>query len=63
MNKYTLIYSVLVLLIFGLPYILNLNKLSNCDFESPYRCEVIHGIGIIPLVSMITVWFGTDEEK
>lgn len=43
-------------------YIVNAMKLSDCDFESPYRCELIHVIGLIPPAQVVTVWFATDEE-
>ena len=35
----------------------NVVKLVNCDFEAPYKGEVIHMIGLIPAVSLVTVWF------
>lgn len=39
-------------------WVVNLVKLLNCDFENPsWKAEVIHGIGLIPGVSMITCWF------
>ena len=34
----------------------NLYKLSECDFEAPYKAEVIHTIGIIPIVGVFTGW-------
>lgn len=43
------------------PYVWNFVKLTDCDFEPDYRCEVIHAIGIIPPLAYIVVWFGTDE--
>jgi hypothetical protein len=39
-------------------WVVNLIKLLNCDFEgSSWKSEIIHGIGMIPGVSMITCWF------
>jgi hypothetical protein len=39
-------------------WVVNLVKLLNCDFEGPsWKSEFIHGIGLIPGVSMITCWF------
>ena len=35
----------------------NLVKLARCDFEPPYRGEIIHAIGIIPAAAVVTVWF------
>ena len=41
----------------------NVAKLLDCDFETDYRCEVMHTIGVVlPPLSLITVWFGSDEE-
>ena len=51
-----------VCLIACLPWVFNFIKLTNCDFEPSYRCEVIHGIGVfIPPTAWITVWFDTDR--
>ena len=36
-----LIYIVLALFMF-LWWVKNIVKLSDCDFETPYKCEVIH---------------------
>jgi len=43
-------------------YFVNAYKLVNCDFESPYRCEAIHGIGLFPVFSLVTVFFESDDE-
>ena len=39
----------------------NLKKLIDCDFETPYKCEAVHVIGLIPIASIITVWFDPEE--
>ena len=41
----------------------NFIQLTDCDFESPYKCEVIHGVGVIPAISVVTVWFDADAAK
>ena len=42
-------------------WVWNAVKLTSCDFESDYRCEVIHGAGlVVPPLSIVTVWFGDD---
>lgn len=51
-----LILPLLVVLIIGTGWVKNLIKLSECDFEAPYKAEVIHAIGIIPPVGMVTGW-------
>lgn len=40
---------------------LNFYKLINCDFQSPYKCEIIHGIGIAPPISLLTGWLDVGK--
>jgi len=35
----------------------NLYKFAQCDFEASWKGEIIHGIGILPPASLVTVWF------
>jgi len=48
------IVLILVAIISAIGWGKNLYKLSNCDFEAPYKAEVMHGIGIIPFVGAFT---------
>jgi len=63
-NGFTLIELIIVLVIvtgFG-SWIWNAVQLASCDFESNYKCEAIHGIGlVVPPTSIITIWFGDDS--
>ena len=63
-NGFTLIEIIFVLVVvvgFG-SWVTNLVKFTNCDFESPYKCEVIHGAGVfVPPLSVITAWFSSDS--
>ena len=44
------------------PYIWNGYKFVSCDFEAGYKCEALHGIGvIIPPAAFVTVWFDSDN--
>ncbi|NOR27672.1 MAG: hypothetical protein GQ540_03975 [Lutibacter sp.] len=43
-------------IVVGTGWVMNINKLSKCDFKEPYKAEIIHSIGIIPLVGMVTGW-------
>jgi hypothetical protein len=39
-------------------WVINIIKLLSCDFTGPvWKEEIIHAIGLIPGVSMITCWF------
>jgi hypothetical protein len=40
----------------GGTWLVNAYKLTRCDFQAPYKGEIIHGIGLIPPLSIITVW-------
>jgi len=54
---------ILAVLAFA-PYVWNAAKFIDCDFESNYKCEAIHGVGVvIPPAAFITVWFGDDEDE
>ena len=45
------------------PYIWNAAKFASCDFEANYKCEAIHGIGVVvPPAAIVTVWFDDDGQ-
>lgn len=54
--KIILIIQVLIILVVGAGWVQNLIKLTDCDFEAPFKAEVIHAIGVIPPVGAITGW-------
>jgi len=37
-------------------WIVNLVKLLSCDFDSPWKDEIVHAIGLIPPCSLVTAW-------
>ena len=60
----TIIVATLACIVAGptIAYVVNAIKFTECDFEKDYKCEVIHGIGLIPSPAAIfTVWFDTDQ--
>jgi len=54
---------ILIVIVFGFgAWVINVVKLLNCDFESDYKCEFVHGVGLIVApTSVVTVWFDSDE--
>ena len=54
------IIGVFVIIV-GVGWVKNLIKLTECDFEAPYKAEVIHAVGIIPPVGMITGWLDVGK--
>ena len=62
-NKMNARILLLLVLIVNVPYFWNIYMLTRCDFEAPYKCEVIHGGGIIlPPAAFVTMWFSGDAE-
>ena len=47
---------VLFYIIMCTGWVKNVIKLSNCDFEAPYKAEIVHGVGLVPYVGMVTGW-------
>ncbi len=50
---------VVVAVIVG--WVKNIIKLANCDFEAPYKAEVIHAIGLVPPIGMVTGWLDVGK--
>lgn len=50
-----------ILLLLGVGFIKNIIKLIHCDFEAPYKCEIIHIIGLAPPVGAITGWVNVGK--
>lgn len=59
MKSLTIIRLQLAIIIYtGVCWIINLIQFINCDFASPYKDEVIKGIGVFTFwASGVTVWF------
>jgi len=55
------IVAFIIIAIVGTGWVKNIIKLSNCDFKAPYKAEIIHGVGIIPPVGMITGWLNVGK--
>jgi hypothetical protein len=48
----------LVLWGYGLvSWIINLVQLLYCDFQEPWKDEIVHIVGLFPPCSMVTCWF------
>lgn len=56
-----LIIVIVAIIVVGTGWVKNLIKLSECDFEAPYKAEIIHAVGIIPPVGMITGWLDVGK--
>jgi hypothetical protein len=63
LNFFFSIVVLALMLAIGVSWVVNLSKLVSCDFspETPYKCEIIHAIGIIPPVALVTAWMNTEQ--
>ena len=59
--KGMMIFGLVVVAVVAVGWVKNVIKLANCDFEAPYRAEVIHAVGLIPPVGMVTGWLDVGK--
>lgn len=57
------ILCILILLIMApIGYAMNLYGFFTCDFQAPYKAEVIRGIGVVnPAIGCITGWINLGQ--
>jgi len=41
----------------GVCWFVNIYKIFQCDWDAPWKDEIIHLIGLFPPASLIAVWF------
>jgi len=64
---FTLIELTIAIFIFilvfgvGVGWIKNIVKLASCDFKAPYKAEVIHTVGLVPVVGAVTGWLDVGK--
>jgi hypothetical protein len=51
------VFIVIWIIFVGGCWIGNVVRLVQCDFEAPYKGEIIHALGLVPGISLVTVWF------
>ena len=59
--KTIILIQLVIVLVVGVGWVKNLIKLADCDFKAPYKAEVIHAVGVIPPVGMITGWLDVGK--
>ena len=52
-----LITQLVIIAIIGSAWLGNLYKLTQCDFDKPYKGEIIHAVGLAGPAALVTVWF------
>ena len=59
-DLWTVLYiGIIVVGVVG--WVFNIIKLTNCDFEPPYKCEVIHTVGVIGPIGAFTGWMNVGK--
>ncbi len=47
----------------GIGWVMNIYKLTQCDFETPYKTEVIRVVStVVPVIGGFTGWMDIGEE-
>jgi len=59
--KTILILQLIFALVFGIGWIMNLIRLINCDFDAPYKAEVIYVIGTFTPTCIVTGWIDLED--
>lgn len=52
-----------VIAICGAGWCMNLYKITKLDFKSPYKAEIIRGVGIFVPISFVTGYMNIGEEN
>ena len=61
--KTMMVVSLFVVVFATVGWIANIVKLTGCDFEAPYKCEVMRSIGIVPVIGAVMGYITLDEER
>ena len=57
------ILAFCIVIVVGGGWVKNIVKLTDCDFDAPYKTEVVRVIGILPPVGAIVGWMDIGEEE
>lgn len=49
-------FGILFIAAIVIGWVKNAIKLWHCDFAAPYLAEIVHGLGLVPVIGMITGW-------
>lgn len=66
MNKqkgFTVVELVYVILFFFsvISWVVNGYKFTQCDFEAPYKAEIIYGLGVATPLCLVTAWVNVGK--
>lgn len=53
---------IVVLVIFaGVSWVANLIHFVGCDFSAPFKAEILHGIGLVTPICVVTAWLNLGQ--
>jgi len=55
--KHIFVAQIAIVALIGSAWVVNLYKLTQCDFAPSWKGEIIHAVGLIPPAAIVTVWF------
>lgn len=41
---------------------INIVKLTRCDFQPPYKAEIIRSVGLVPIVGAVVGWIDIEDK-
>ena len=56
-----LVIQLIIVVVVGTGWVKNIFKLADCDFQSPYKAEFVHAIGLFPPAGAITGWLDVGK--
>ena len=59
---YVTIMPLIVFLILLAGWGQSIHKFTKCDFEAPYKCEIVYGVGLFPPIGMFVGWINIDNK-
>jgi prepilin-type N-terminal cleavage/methylation domain-containing protein len=62
-NGFTLVELMIVMLILlgVVPYVMNVAKLIGSDFKAPYKKEIVHSIGVVTPLYLVTGFLNIED--
>lgn len=60
MTKAIIVLYIGVVLLGLTGWVKDIVKLVHCDFQAPYKCEVIYGVGVTPAGAIIG-WLNIED--
>lgn len=61
MGNVAAIVFLLLYVVGAVGWVKNIVKLSECDFEAPYKAEIIHVVGLVPVIGAVTGYINVGQ--